>query len=160
MLRQRKGEVMKELVFSRMFIPAMERFAGKVGFHDGSYHGTFEEHADRVLRLCQAMKNELGLERSDRFAVMAANSHQYLELYHAGFLGAGIVNPLNLRLAGQELQFILADSGTEVIFVDAMFAELLERSIAPVRKELPLKHVVLIGDGDVPHDLAYEDLID
>src|SRR3954452_7873754 len=151
---------MRELVFPRMFTPAMERFATKVGFHDGGYHGTFEQHADRVLRLCHAMKDELGLDRSDRFAIMAANSHQYLELYHAGFLGAGLVNPLNLRLAGQELQFILADSGPEVICAAAVFAEHRERNIAGVRDELPLKHIVLIGDGDVPHDLAYEDLIE
>ena len=150
---------MKELVFPRMFMPAMERFAGKVGFHDGSYHGTFDEHADRVLRLCHAMKEELGLERSDRFAIMAANSHQYLELYHAGYLGAGLVNPLNLRLAGQELQFILADSGTEVVFVDALFAEHFANNIGPVRADLPLRKVVLIGDGDVPHDVKYEDLL-
>ena len=38
-------------------------------------------------------------------------------------LGAGIINPLNLRLAGQELQYILADSGTTVAFVDAVFAD-------------------------------------
>ena len=46
---------------------------------------------------------------------MALNSHQFLELYHAGFLGAGVINPLNLRLAPKELQFILADSGTKVV---------------------------------------------
>ena len=34
---------------------------------------------------------------------MSCNSHQYLELYHAGLLGAGVINPLNLRLAGAEL---------------------------------------------------------
>ena len=101
---------MKELVFHRSFLPAMERWGTKVGFHDGDYHATFAEHGDRVLRLADAMRNELGISRGDRFAVMSANSHQYLELYHAGFLGAGIINPLNLRLAGKELQFILADS--------------------------------------------------
>lgn len=150
---------MKELVFQRMFMPAMDRFSTKVGFHDGEYHGTFEEHADRVLRLSHAMKNELGLDRSDRFAVMASNSHQFLELYHAGFLGAGVINPLNLRLAGKELQFILADSGTEVVFVDTAFAAHLDRAIAPVRDDLAIKKVVLIGDGDVPHDLQFEELV-
>jgi long-chain acyl-CoA synthetase len=150
---------MKELVFHRSFLPSMDRWATKTGFHDGDHHGTFGTHAERVLRLADAMHTELGLERGDRFAIMAANSHQYLELYHAGFLGAGIVNPLNLRLAGKELQFILADSGTEVVFVDAMFAEHFARNIAEVRDELPLRHVVLIGDGDLPHDMRYEDLI-
>lgn len=151
---------MKELIFHRSFLPAMDRWATKVGFHDGDYHATFAEHGDRVLRLADAMHTELGLERGDRFAVMSANSHQFLELYHAGFLGAGIVNPLNLRLAGKELQFILADSGTEVVFVDALFADHFARNIAEVRDELPLRHVVLIGDGAMPHDLRYEDLVD
>ena len=151
---------MKELVFHRHFFPAVERWPDKVGFHDGTYHGTFEQHADRVLRLADAMHVELGLERDDRFAVMSCNSHQYVELYHAGMLGAGVINPLNLRLAGQELQYILADSGTTVAFVDAVFAEHFARNIGPVRNDLPLRHVVLIGDGDVPHDLRYEDLLE
>jgi long-chain acyl-CoA synthetase len=90
---------------------------------------------------------------------MATNSHQYLELYHAGFLGAGIANPLNLRLAGRELQYILADSGTRVVFVDSLFAEHLCRNIADVRDDLAIEHIVLIGDGDVPHDLSYGDLL-
>ena len=63
--------------------------------------------------------SELGLGPADRFAVMALNSHEFLELYHAGFLGAGIVTPLNLRLAGAELQHIVRDSGARVVFVDA-----------------------------------------
>ena len=61
------------------------------------------------------MHNELGFDQGDRFAVMALNSHNFLELYHAGFLGAGVVNPLNLRLAPKELEFILADSGCNVV---------------------------------------------
>src|SRR4051794_26166358 len=150
---------MKELVFHRLFLPAMERWPGKVGFHDGGYESTFETHADRVLRLTDGMKRHLGLQRDSRFAVMACNGHEYLELYHAGFLGAGIINPLNLRLAGEELQFILADSGTEVVFVDALFADHFLRNIAAVRDELPLRQVVLIGDSDVEHDVRYEELI-
>jgi acyl-CoA synthetase (AMP-forming)/AMP-acid ligase II len=150
---------MKELVFHRLFFPAMERWAGKVGVHDGSYSSTFADHADRVLRLGDGMRRQLGLSSNARFAVMACNSHEYLELYHAGFLGAGIINPLNLRLAGEELQFILADSETEVVFVDPVFAEHFARNIAPARADLPLRHVVLMGDGDVPHDIRYEDVI-
>lgn len=150
---------MKELVFQRQFFPMLERWPDKIGFHDGDYHGTFAQHGDRVLRLGDAMRTEFGMKRDDRFAVMSCNSHQYLELYHAGFLGAGVINPLNLRLAGRELQYILADSGTTVVFVDALFADHFARSVAEVRSELPLRHVVLIGDGDLPCDVRYEDLI-
>jgi len=151
---------MKELITHRTLLPAIDRWATKTAFHDGAYHATFQQHGERVLRLADALKRELGLGRGDRFAVMAANNHQFLELYHAAYLGAGVISPLNLRLAGNELQFILADSGTEVVFVDAIFAEHFARNIAEVRDELPLRRVVLIDDGDGPHDLSYEDLID
>jgi long-chain acyl-CoA synthetase len=150
---------MKELIFHRQFFPAMERWPDRVAYHDVAYHATFQQHGDRVLRLADAMSRELGLQRDERFAVMSCNSHQYLELFHAGFLGAGIINPLNLRLAGKELQHILRDSGTTVAFVDQVFADHFARNIAEIRDELPLRHVVLIGDGDLPHDVRYEELI-
>ena len=128
---------MKELIFHRHFLPTVERWPDKVGFHDGDYHATFQQHADRVLRLADSMRRELGMIPGDRFAVMSCNSHQYLELYHAGLLGAGVINPLNLRLAGAELQHILSDSGTTVVFVDSVFADHLARNIADVRRRPP-----------------------
>lgn len=153
---------MKELVFHRLFIPAIERWPDRVGIIDGEHRATFGQHGERVLRLADAMKHRLGIGPSDRFAVMACNGHEYLELYHAAFLGAGIINPLNLRLAGVELQQILRDSGTSVVFVDSVFADHFARNIAEVRSELAIRHVVLIGggnDSELPHDVTYEDLI-
>ena len=94
---------MKELVYHRHLLPAVERAADKEGFIDGDYRSTYGEHLDRVLRLGDGMRSELGMQPDERFAVMALNSHQFLELYHAAFLGAGVVNPLNLRLAPKEL---------------------------------------------------------
>jgi acyl-CoA synthetase (AMP-forming)/AMP-acid ligase II len=147
----------KELIYHRQLLPALSRHADRVGFHDEDYHATWATHGDRVLRLANAMRHELGVGKGDRFAVLAVNSYRYLELYHAGFLGTGVINPLNLRLAARELAFILNDSGTEVIFTDWLFSGLLEQA----RPELEhLRQVVLLGDGDVPYDVKYEDLIE
>ncbi|MGO9560904.1 MAG: AMP-binding protein [Acidimicrobiales bacterium] len=151
---------MKELIGADILLPCWDRFASTVAFHDGDYHGDYARHADRVLRLTDAMHSELGLSKGDPFAVLSVNSHEYLELYHAAFLGAGIINPLNLRLAPRELQLILADSEAEVIFVDEFFADHLLRAIAPVRSDIPLKKVILIGDGDHECDLHYTDLLE
>jgi len=150
---------MRELVFTRGLLPTIDRYADKVGFIDAGYQGTYAQHGDRVARLSRALKTELGVGPGDRFAVMATNSHQYLELYHAAFLGAGVINPLNLRLAGKELDYIVRDSGTEVVFVDAFFAGLFAKAMDESDGPNPIRHVVLIGDGDVPHDIKYEDLI-
>ncbi len=151
---------MRELVFTRGLLPAIDRYADKVGFIDGDYRGTYAQHGDRVARLSNALKTELGIGPTDRFAVMATNSHQYLELYHAAFLGAGVINPLNLRLAGKELDYIVRDSGTEVVFVDAFFAEMFAKAMEQSGGASPIRKMVLIGDGDVPHDVKYEDLIE
>ncbi len=145
---------MKELVYHRLLLPAVERNADRVGFFDGEYRATFGRHLDRVARLADGLRG-LGVERGDRFAVMALNGHEFLECYHAAFLGAGVINPLNLRLAPKELEYILGDSGTKVCFTDQFFAPVMDR----VRSALGLEHVVMIGDGDAPHDVGYEDLL-
>ncbi len=146
---------MKELIYNRHLLPVAERFASKPAVFDGPYVATYGEHVDRVLRLADGLAGELGVGRGDPFAVMALNGHHYLELFHAGFLGAGVINPLNLRLAPKELAFILGDSETKVCFVDVHFAPLIDA----VRKEVGIEKVVLLGEGDVPHDLTHEDVI-
>ena len=145
---------MKELVYHRLFLPAVENNADRVGFIDGDYRATFGEHLDRVARLAGGL-GALGVAPGDRVAVMALNSHQFLECYHACFLGAGVINPLNLRLAPKELEYILGDSGTKVCFADTHFASVIDK----VRAAVGIEHVVMIGAGDAPHDVSYEELL-
>ncbi len=150
---------MKDLIYARHLLGTAERSTGGPAYFDGATELTHAEHLERVLSLTSALGSELGVSGEDRFAVMALNSHPFMELYHAAFLGAGVINPLNLRLAPKELEFILQDSGTNVCFVDRFFAGVVEG----VRKEAGIDKVVLVGgaDGaDVPHDLTYEDLLD
>lgn len=147
---------MKELVFQRHFLQRASWHAEKVGFCEGDYRATYARHVDRVKRLCGALASELDLGQDDRFAVMALNSHCFIELYHAAYMGAGVINPLNLRLAPAELEYILKSSGTKVCFVDAVFAPVMHQ----VRKAAGLEKVILIGQGDVPHDLQMEVLIE
>src|SRR6478672_13383445 len=133
---------MKELIYHRHLLPAVERAPDKVTILDGEYRSTQQQHLDRTCRTAHALKHQLGIVGEDRFAVMALNSHQYLELYHAAFLGAGVINPLNLRLAPKELEYILADSETRVCFTDQFFAPVIDK----VRAAAGIEHVVMIGD--------------
>jgi long-chain acyl-CoA synthetase len=150
---------MKELVYPHMFGPAVQQYGDVVGIIDGDYRGTWKEHAERVSRLAHALVTELGVGPADRFAVLALNGHSYLELWHAAFMGAGVINPLNLRLAPAELAYIIGDSGSEVMFADATFAPLVAAARAELGNADPIRRVVLIGEGDVPHDLGYEALL-
>jgi long-chain acyl-CoA synthetase len=150
---------MKELVFPHLYHPAIEQYGGSEGIVDGEYRSSWSQHDDRVRRLTHALAHQLGVAPADRFGVLALNSHAYLELWHAAFMGAGVINPLNLRLAPRELAYILVDSASQVVFTDATFAPL----VAAARKEMggddPIRQVVLIGEGDVEHDVGYEWLL-
>lgn len=147
---------MDELVYPRLFRPALDAFAERTLVTDLGVHrvSTFAEHGERVARLTQALRG-LGVGPGDRFAVMTMNSHAFLELYHAAFVGGGVINPLNLRFAPRELAYVLRDSGTKVCFVDFLFANHIES----VREEAGLEHVVLVGEGDGPHTARYEELL-
>jgi acyl-CoA synthetase (AMP-forming)/AMP-acid ligase II len=147
---------MKEFVYHRLLLPAVSRNADRPCATNAAtgFSTTYAEHLDRVSRLIGGMQG-LGLERTDRFAVMALNSPEYLELYHAGFLGGGIVNPLNLRFAPKELIHVLRDSETRTCFVDAAFAPVIDA----IRDEAGLEHVVLIGEDDVPHTATFDELL-
>ena len=147
---------MKELIYHRLLLPAVERNANRACATNAAtgVTFTFEQHLECVGRLIGGLR-ALGVQREDRFAVMTLNSPEYMQVYHAAFLGGGVVNPLNLRFAPKELAYVLKDSGTKVCFVDAFFAPLINS----VREEAGLEHVVLVGPGDVPHDHSYEDLL-
>jgi long-chain acyl-CoA synthetase len=148
---------MKELVFSRSLLPALERNADATGFIDAATGrtATFGEHLGRVARLSGALSSELGVSPEDRISVIGLNSIPFLELWHASLLGAAVMNPLNMRFSADELAYVLTDSETGVCFVDATFAPL----IASIRSRTKLRHVVLMGDGDVESDYSYEELI-
>ncbi len=147
---------MKELIYHRMLLPAVERNTDRACATNtaSGITTTFGQHLERVSHLIGGLAS-LGVGRSDRYAVLMLNSSEYLELYHASFLGGGVINPLNLRLAPKELAYVLRDSGTKVCFVDAFFAGLIDK----VKEEAGLEHVVLVGQGDVPHTVSYDDLI-
>ncbi len=148
---------MKELIWHRQLLPAVARNAARPFLTDtgSGTTTTYGEHGARVLRLANALRKELGVEPEDRVAVMSLNSAGFEELYHAGMLGACVINPLNLRFAPREIAHVLSDSATKVVFVDVWFAGVIDQ----VREAAGVRTVVLMGEGDVPHDHRYEDLV-
>jgi long-chain acyl-CoA synthetase len=160
---------MKELVFPRFLLPRAERFGDKVGFVDATreglrYQGTFGSHVERVLRLTNALEHQLGVNRDSRFAVLAMNGHEFIELYHAALFGGGIVNPLNIRFSAAELAYVLADSGTHVVFTDPVFGALIEQ--ARHSEGAKVDRIVVIGGshgdgftGEVDGTVSYEELL-
>lgn len=115
---------------------AVQIAANKIAVVDGEQTFTFRELHRRCRALAGALSH-LGINKGDRVAILAANSHQYIETY-VGVPAAGfVVVPLNTRHAEPELEYALRDSAARVLITDrdpGVLAECVE-------------HVVMIPDA-------------
>ncbi len=119
---------------------------------------TYADFAERVTRLAGALE-ALGIRKGERVGTFAWNSHRHLELYWAPALTARVLHTLNIRLAPQDLTYIINHAEDAVLFVDLSLWSLIE----PIRKELKtVRHYVVMPDvpGSVPAGaLEYEALL-
>src|SRR5215471_6837093 len=86
---------------------------------------TYAEFGDRVWRLAGGLR-AAGVGPGDRVAFLSLNCHRLLEAYFGVLEADCVLLPLNIRLAGPELAFILNDSGATVLFLEQEFVGLLD----------------------------------
>jgi fatty-acyl-CoA synthase len=98
--------------------------------HDGSMlRYTYKEAYGRIQKLANALGG-LGINVGDRIGVLAWNTYENYEIYF-GVPGTGAVMLLlNLRLAPQDLSYVVNHSGASLIIVDETLLRLAE-AIAP-----------------------------
>jgi len=107
---------------------------------------TYADFAERTLRLAGVLR-ELGVKKGDRVATLAWNSHRHLELYWAAPCSGAVLHTLNLRLAPQDLTFIINHAADSVIFADASLWPILEG----IRDRIPsVRTIVIMRDAPEP----------
>ena len=91
----------------------------------GKRRYTYGELGDRCNRLASALRDR-GLERHDRVAILAPNSPALLEAHYGVPLAGGVLVALNTRLSSKEIDYILRDSGSQTLLVDAELKEQID----------------------------------
>jgi len=111
--------------------------------HDGSMHRyTYRDFHARVHRLAHALAS-LGVEAGDRIGTLCWNSSRHLELYFAIPCAGCVLHTLNLRLAPEQLAYIINHAEDRVIFADASLLPILE----PIRNQLKsVRRIVVLDD--------------
>ena len=110
---------------------AQQQRPAHVAMVSGDVRLTYAETWSRCRRLAGVLA-EFGIEPGERVAILAANSHQYLEVYLAIPASARVLVPLNTRHAEAELRYALEDSGARVLITDrdpGALAQTVERVI-------------------------------
>ncbi|WP_279359762.1 class I adenylate-forming enzyme family protein [Methylobacterium indicum] len=129
----------------------------RIGARDLERAMTFRQWNARACRLANALLG-LGLTKGERVAVLAYNCVEWLEIY-AAMAKAGLVAvPINFRLVGQEVRYILEDAEVSALILQDELAGTIEE----IRADLPVaeSRVVWFGAAPCPAGFsAYEDLI-
>src|SRR3954453_23902587 len=118
---------MKDLLTLGQMLAVHARLSpDRIGARDLDRAMTFGQWNERSCRLANALLG-LGLSKGDRVAVLGYNCVEWMEIY-AALSKAGLVAvPLNFRLVGREMHYILEDSGaTALIVQDALTGPIQE----------------------------------
>ncbi|RAY16111.1 p-hydroxycinnamoyl-CoA synthetase [Actinomadura craniellae] len=75
---------------------------------------SYGDLAERVARLARALRGR-GISPGDRVAYLGPNHPAFLETLFATAAAGAVFVPLNFRLAGPELEYILDDCGAEML---------------------------------------------
>ena len=128
-----------------VFDQSVEKYADRPAFSNFGKSITYRETSNYTAQLAAYLKNDLGLKKGDRVAVMMPNLLQNPIAIFA-ILRAGLVvvntNPL---YTARELKHQLNDSGAETIIIVENFCHVLESIVA----ETGIKNIIVTRMGDM-----------
>lgn len=145
-----------EMLTTDFFDRAVDLYEDSVGVlaHDGTKY-TYGEFAARVNQLSHAL-TDMGIGTGDRVALLAPNTHYFIESLYASNQIGGVFVPMNYRLLSEDFEYILNDCEAEVVIADHAFAERIET----VRDAVPADHYVGYEADQIDGEwMDYEELL-
>jgi fatty-acyl-CoA synthase len=134
------------------------KWPDKIGAKDLHRTLTFQKWNERACRLANAL-SDIGLKPGDRFAVLAYNCVEWMELYAAAAKGGFICVPVMFRLSSPEMQHVLTHSDAKILVVQDRWTATVDE----LKNSLPAieRYVVFGPEGEKsPGYLNYETLIE
>jgi fatty-acyl-CoA synthase len=88
----------------------------KIGAKDLYKEYTFKQWNERSCRLANALA-DMGMKKGDRFAVLAYNCVEWMDIYAAAAKGGFICVPIMFRLSAPEMEYNINNSESKVFIV-------------------------------------------
>ncbi|MFN8005487.1 MAG: long-chain-fatty-acid--CoA ligase [Terriglobia bacterium] len=101
-------------------------YPDKIGVVDGSVRLSYSQFGERVNRLATAL-HQLGIGKGDVVSFLSSNTHHLLEAYYGVIQIGAILSPINLRLAKEEIEYILDHSESKILFYHSDFRPLVQQ---------------------------------
>ncbi|WP_421378136.1 fatty acid--CoA ligase [Bacillus salacetis] len=130
----------------RIFEQSVMKFPNKEALYDvrKNLRLTYSQWNDEVNRVANALLTE-GVKKGDRVTAFLFNTEELGTAYFACAKIGAVFNPVNFRLMGEEVAFILNDAEPKVV----LFEKAVEPVIASIEKRFPHTAFWYI-DKDIP----------
>ena len=130
--------------------------AGREAVVDGDLRLTYEQFFDRCDRWSTVLQRRFGVNKGDRVATIAPNTHAQLEAFYAVPQIGAVLVPINYRLIADDFAYILAHCGARVICIHPDYIDMVDS----IRERVPfIEHFVALEGGPRKGWLDYESLI-
>jgi fatty-acyl-CoA synthase len=130
-------------------------YPDKLGWQDKNRQFTFKEWNDRACRLAHALSNR-GVGYQERFAVLAYNRGEWMDMYAGCAKGGQIIVPIMFRLAPPDIEYIVNHAECKAFIVEEPFIEMVDG----LKDKLPVSEdaYIYLGKDPVPDGYTgYED---
>ncbi|MDD1778688.1 MAG: AMP-binding protein, partial [Candidatus Helarchaeota archaeon] len=119
----------------------------KMGAKDLSRSLTFKEWNDRANRLANALLG-MGVKPGDRFAAIAYNCVEWMEMYAAAAKGGFTIIPILFRLTPEEYKYICEHGEAKAFIVQDGFVD----GVNSIRDKLPIpkENYLFFGKDTAP----------
>ena len=117
----------------------------KIAARDSRRALSFAQWNSRACRLANALVG-LGLEKGDRVALLAYNRVEWLEIYIALAKAGLVAVPVNFRLVGPEIKYIVEHCAARTFIVEDALVDRVEA----IRAELSIPDQAWIRIGEKP----------
>ena len=133
---------LREQTIPRLVQAAGEQFGNRHAIEDGGITLSFAELAEAGLHAARAFC-AAGIERGDRVGIWAPNIHEWVVCAIGLQSAGGVLVPLNTRMKGREVGYILEKSAARILcaageFLGMRYVELLRDAMGGATAERPV----------------------
>lgn len=97
------------------------KYRGKIALVDGNLSISYSELNSLSSTIANALSQKFGIQRGCRIAVVSRNSIYYAALLFAIWKIGAVAVPVNWRLKGEELKYIIINSEPSILFYEKEF---------------------------------------
>lgn len=142
-------------VGSLLFTNAV-RFPKKIALVEGERRVSYSELNSRVNKLANKLL-ALGVQKGDKASLYLNNSIEFAEIYFALSKLGVIVVPINFRIKGNELLYIVLHSDSTLLF----FNDMTRQNVDSLRTDLEsVEKFIFVGNNPSDWYILYKELFD